>query len=42
MRLRDNVENYGRARLSTDGSIVWRMRFACWIAKAINTHTQNM
>ena len=39
MRLWDNVEKYGRARLSTDGS-VWRMCFACWISKAINTHSE--
>jgi hypothetical protein len=29
-----------RARHATDG--VWRMRIACWITKATDTHTQNM
>jgi hypothetical protein len=25
---------------ATDASIIWRMRFACWIFKATNTHSQ--
>jgi hypothetical protein len=37
-RLRDNVEKYGTARLATDGNIIRRMRFACWITKATDTH----
>jgi hypothetical protein len=39
-RVWDNVEKYGRARQVTDGSIIHRMRFACWVIKA-QTHTQN-
>ena len=31
-------EKYDRARWSTDDSIVRRMRFACWITQAKNTH----
>jgi hypothetical protein len=25
---------------TTEKSIIWRMRFACWITKATNTHLQ--
>jgi len=35
-RLRDNVENFverGRTHMT-----VWRMRIACWMPKATNTH----
>jgi hypothetical protein len=39
-RLWDNVEKYGTARQSTDGSIIRRMRFACWITKATDTHLE--
>jgi hypothetical protein len=39
-RLRDNVEKYGRARQATDDNITRRMRFACWITKATNTHSE--
>jgi hypothetical protein len=39
-RLLDNVEKYGTARQATDGNIIRRMRFACWITKATNTHTE--
>ena len=38
--LSDNVENYGRARQATDYNIIWRMRFACWITKATDTHSE--
>jgi hypothetical protein len=31
------VEKCGGARQATDGSIIRRMRFACWISKATNT-----
>ena len=42
-RLWDNAEKYGRGIQATDGNVIWRMRFACWITKAKkNTHTQNM
>jgi hypothetical protein len=27
---------------ATDASIIWRMRFACWIFKATNTHSQHV
>jgi hypothetical protein len=34
------MERYGTARQATDDKIVWRIRFACWIAKATNTHSE--
>jgi hypothetical protein len=34
------VEKYGRARQATDDNIIRRMRFACWITKATDTHSQ--
>jgi hypothetical protein len=34
------VEKYGTAGQATDGSIVRRMRFACWITKAADTHSE--
>jgi hypothetical protein len=34
------VEKYGRARQATDDNIIRRMRFACWITKATNTHSE--
>jgi hypothetical protein len=36
----DNVEKYGRGRQATDGNITRRMRFACWITKAADTHSE--
>jgi hypothetical protein len=33
-------EKYGRARLATDNNIIRRMRFACWITKATDTHSE--
>ena len=30
---------YGTARQATD-NITWRMRFACWITKATDTHSE--
>jgi hypothetical protein len=39
-RLWDNVEKYGRARQATDDNIIRRMRFACCITKATDTHSQ--
>jgi hypothetical protein len=33
------VEKYGRARQATDDNIIRGMRFACWISKATNTHS---
>jgi hypothetical protein len=32
------VEKYGTARQATDDTIIRRMRFACWITKATDTH----
>jgi hypothetical protein len=34
------VEKYCRAGQATDDNIVRRMRFACWIPKATNTHSE--
>jgi hypothetical protein len=35
-----NVEQYGRDRPATNDNIVRRMRFACWITKATNAHSE--
>jgi hypothetical protein len=34
------VEKYGTARQATDDNIILRMRFARWITKATDTHSQ--
>ena len=34
------MEKYYRARQTTDDSIIWRMRFACWINKATDTRSE--
>jgi hypothetical protein len=39
-RLGDNVEKYGTATQATDDNIIRRMRFACWITKATDTHSE--
>jgi hypothetical protein len=39
-RLWDNVEKYGTAIQATDDNIIWRMRFACWLTKFTDTHTE--
>jgi len=39
-RLWDNVERCGTAGQATDDNTVRRMRFACWIPKATNTHSE--
>jgi hypothetical protein len=39
-RLLDNVEKYGTARQDTNVNITWRMRFAYWIHKAIDTYSE--
>jgi hypothetical protein len=39
-RLLDNVEKYGRARQATDDNIIRHMRFAWWISKATDTHSE--
>ena len=33
-------KKYGAARQATDDNITRRMRFACWIKKAIDTHSE--
>jgi hypothetical protein len=39
-RLWDNVEKYDTAGQGTDDNIIRRMRFACWISKATDTHSE--
>ena len=34
------MEKYGTARQTTDDNIIWRMRFACWITKTTDTHSE--
>jgi hypothetical protein len=34
------VGKYGTARQATDDNIIRRMRFACWITKATDTHSE--
>jgi hypothetical protein len=34
------VEKYDTARQATDDNIIRRMRFACWISKATDTHSE--
>ena len=34
-----NVEKYCRAGQATGDTTIWRMRIACWISKATNTHS---
>jgi hypothetical protein len=41
-RLRNNKEKYGTARQATDDNIIRRMRFACWINKAIDTRSEHV
>jgi hypothetical protein len=33
---------YGRARQVTDGNIIRRMRFACWISRVTDTHSEHI
>jgi hypothetical protein len=33
------VGKYGRAMQATDDNIIRRMRFACWVTKATDTHS---
>jgi hypothetical protein len=33
------AEKYGTASQTTDDNIIRRMRFACWITKATETHS---
>jgi hypothetical protein len=39
-RLWDNVEKYGRGKQDTNVNIARRMRFAYWIYKATDTHSE--
>jgi len=34
------VEKYGRAGQTTDDNLIRRMRFACWVTNATNTHLE--
>jgi hypothetical protein len=34
------VEKYGTVRQATDDNIIRHMRFACWIIKATDTHSE--
>ena len=34
------MEKYCRAGQATDDNIIWRMRIACWITKAIDIHSE--
>ena len=34
------TKKYGRAREATDDNIIRRMRFACWMTKATDTHSE--
>ena len=34
------MEKYGTAGHYTDGNITWPMRFACWITKTPDTHSE--
>ena len=34
------MEKHGTARQATDDNVIQRMRFACWITRATNTHLQ--
>jgi len=41
-RLWDNVEKYGRSRQATSDNIKRRIRYACWINKATETHSKHV
>jgi hypothetical protein len=36
----ENVKKCGRVGQATDGNVIWRMRFACWITKTSDTHPE--
>ena len=40
--LLDNVEKYGRDGQAADENTIWCMRFARWITKATDTHSENV
>jgi len=41
-RLGENMKKkkYGTAGQAADNNTTWRMRFACWMSKATNTHSE--
>jgi hypothetical protein len=39
-RLRESEKKCDRAGLATDDSMIRRMRFVCWINKAVDTHSE--
>jgi hypothetical protein len=39
-RLWDSAEKCGRARQATDENLIRRMRFACWITKSADAHSE--
>jgi hypothetical protein len=41
-RLWGNVEKQGKTRWTADENIIQRMRSACWITKATNTHSEHV
>ena len=41
-RLCINVDKYGRIRHAISDKITRRMRPACWVTKATDTHTRNI
>jgi hypothetical protein len=34
------VEKYGTSGQATDGNIIRRMRIACWVTEATDTHSE--
>jgi hypothetical protein len=34
------VEEYGTSGQTTDDNTIWRMRCACWVTKATDTHSE--
>jgi len=34
------VEEYGTARQATEATVIRPMRYACWITKATDTHSE--
>jgi hypothetical protein len=34
------MDKYGRSRQATDVNTIWRTRFAWWITKATDTHSE--
>jgi len=38
----DNVGKIGTARQATDDNIIRHIRISCWVAKATDTHLENI